>query len=147
MDKKKYEDFMNSIELIDEIIPEFLWQRKSAKIEPGETKIELNLKTLKPLVTDNIFECGSTLEMKGVSKKDEILFSIKGTVVLRIKFENEPSDDCIELYSKQTASFSTIPTFRVLVRDALQKMGLPPFTLPLIKSNSAKPRKNVKNLN
>lgn len=144
MDKKKYQEFINSIELVEEIIPEFIWQRKSAKIEPGETKIELNLKTLKPLITDNFFDCGNTLELKGVSKTDKVLFLIKGTVVLRIRFEGDPSTECIELYSKQTSTFSTIPTFRILVRDALQKMGLPPFTLPLIKSNSGKPKKMLK---
>jgi len=134
VNKKKYEEFINSIELVDEIIPEFFWHRRSAKIEPGKIKIVLNLKTLKPVITNGFFECGNTLEMKGVSKEEGILFSIKGTVVLRLRFENDFSEECIEIYSKQTASFSTIPTFRVLVRDALQKMSLPPFTLPLLKS-------------
>ncbi|MGD9900184.1 MAG: hypothetical protein AB7T22_13765 [Calditrichaceae bacterium] len=145
MDKKKFNDFINSIELIDEIIPEFHWQRKSAKIEPGETRIELNLKTLNPIVNLSTFDCGNTLEIKGLSKEGDVLFSIKGTVLLRIKFEDDLGDECIELYSKQTASFSTIPAFRILVKDALQKMGLPPITLPLIKAGSAKSAKSTLN--
>lgn len=143
MDKKKYNDFINSIELVDEIIPEFFWQRKSAKIKPGEAEIKLNLKTLKPVINKGTFDCGNTLEMKGISKKGEVLFSIKGTVLLRIKYEEDPGAECIELYSKQTASFSTIPAFRILVKDALQKMGLPPITLPLIKTGSAKSAKST----
>lgn len=145
MDKNKFNAFINSIELLEEIIPEFHWRCKVPNIETEKTKIKLNLKTIQPNVFENYFECGNTLEIIGVSFKKEILFTIKGTIILRIKYNADVSQEYIDYYSINTVKFSTIPTFRILVKDALQKMGLPPFTLPFLKDNLNQTQNKKKN--
>lgn len=141
MNQKKYSEFIDSVELIDEIVPEFLWQRKTKEIKPKNTKILINLKSIKPEIYDDYIQCGNTIELKGVTNKDEEVFIIKGTVLLKLKCNSLLDNEYIEFYSKNTVQYSTVPVFRYFVKEALQRMGLPPFTLPLLKKKTASSKK------
>ncbi len=145
MDKQKYAKFINSIDLLEEIIPDFQWHRSEKEIDPKKTKLVMNLKTIKPEISENIFECGNTLELKGISENDEELFFVKGTVLLKVKMSAQFDKSFIEHFSKETVQFSTVPVFRTMVKDVLLKMGLPPFTLPFVKSKEAKQKEGRNN--
>ena len=134
MNKDLYNQFIDSLELLEEFIPEFTWKRHIGIIDP-EKKINLkiNFKNIKPEINSNIFICGDTLEIKGIDDEENLQFQIKGTILLRIMSKSEIDKKCVKFYSENTVQLSTIPAFRSLVKEALIKMGLPPFTLPFLK--------------
>ncbi len=134
MEKEKYKSFIDSLELIEEYIPEFSWERHIEKLDPKK-KIDLNIefKNAEPEITDNIFVCGNSLYLSGKDSEKNLQFYIKGKVLLRIQCNSDLDEECINFYSENSVQFSTIPTLRIMVKDALTKMGLPPYTLPFLK--------------
>lgn len=134
MNRELYNNFIDSLELKEEFIPEFIWKRHIEAIDPKkEINLDINFKSVKPKINPDNFICGDTLEIRGVDDKDNIQFRIKGTILLRIYSKTEINNECVKFYSKHTVQLSTIPAFRSLVKEALIKMGLPPFTLPFLK--------------
>ncbi len=134
MTKELYNKFIDSLELIEEFIPEFTWKRYIDKIDSNK-KINLDIKfrSVKPIINNNSFTCGDTLEIKGIDDEENIQFRIKGTILLKVISKSEINIECVKFYSENTVQLSTVPVFRSLVKEALIKMGLPPFTLPFLK--------------
>ncbi len=134
MTKEVYNKFIDSLELTEEFIPEFNWKRHISAIDPKKKiNLEINFKNVKPKIYSNFFICGDTLEIKGIDDEKNIQFRIKGTILLRIISKSKIDQECVKFYSENTVQVSTIPAFRSLVKEALIKMGLPPFTLPFLK--------------
>jgi hypothetical protein len=132
--KELYNKFIDSLELIEEFIPEFTWKRHISAIDPKKKiNLDIKFKSVKPKINSDFFICGDTLEIKGIDDEENIQFRIKGTILLRIISKSEINQECVKFYSENTVQLSTIPVFRSLVRESLIKMGLPPFTLPFLK--------------
>ena len=129
-----YRKFIQKIELVDQVIPKFNWERKYVNIDPSKTIIQIKVEGTKPKITKNNFTIGNLLEINGKSNEnDKILFTIQAEITLKFSKTAETKREMISVYIEKTLPLSTIPIFRYLVRDALEKMGLPPFTLPLWK--------------
>jgi hypothetical protein len=137
LNKEKYNQFIDSIELIEEFVPEFSWERHIKDINPKKKiNIEMKFNKEEPEISDNIFICGNSLELNGIDSNKELQFKIKGTILLRIFCNTNLTEECVKFYSENTVQYSTIPAFRSLVKEGLTKMGLPPFTLPFLKRRS-----------
>lgn len=137
-DKKKYDKFIDSLNLIDEFITEFSWKRHVDTVDhEKKLKLDITLKNIKPKYLGNSFVTGNTLKLKGLDSDKNLHFEINITLNLHIKTESEIDKDCVDFYSKNTVQITTVPAFRTLVKEALIKMGFPPFTLPFLKRKSS----------
>jgi hypothetical protein len=135
--KEIYNKFIDSLELVEEYIPEFTWKRHIEKLDPNKKiNLDIKFKSVKPKINNRFFICGDTLEIQGIDDEQQIQFRIKGTILLNIESNIEIDHECVTFYSENTVQFSTVPAFRSLVKEALIKMGLPPFTLPFLKRHA-----------
>jgi hypothetical protein len=147
LNKEKYNQFIDSIELIEEFVPEFAWERHLKNIDPmKKINIKMKFNKVEPEIIDNIFICGDSLELNGIDSNKKLQFKLKGTILLRILCKTNLTEECVKFYSENTVQYSTIPAFRSLIKEGLTKMGLPPFTLPFLKRRSQQQTEN-KNFN
>ncbi len=138
LDKKIYNKFIDSLILLEEFITEFSWIRHVDKIDPDKKlKLDISLKNIKPKILDSSFITGNILKLKGLDSDKNLHFEINITLNLHIESELEIDNECVDFYSKNTVQLTTVPAFRTLVKEALIKMGLPPFTLPFLKRKSS----------
>jgi hypothetical protein len=145
LDKTLYNKFIDSLELLEEFIPEFSWKRHIAEIDPEKKiNLDISLETIKPEIFENTFITGNTLKLKGLDFDKNLQFEITITINLRIASNEKIDEDCIIFYAENTVQLTTVPAFRSLVKEALIKMGLPPFTLPFLKRKSAIKDKQIK---
>jgi len=129
-----YNKFIDSLELLEDYISDFSWKRYIDKIDPKKKiTLDMTLEHVDPKIGNNFFICGNTLTVKGLDVNKKVQFKVKGTVLLRIACNVEIDEQCVKYYSENTVQLTTVPAFRTLVKEALMKMGLPPFTLPFLK--------------
>lgn len=134
MNIEKYNKFIDSLELLEEFVPECSWKRHIKELDPKQKiNLEIKLTKVKPEIFSKMFICGDTLSIKGVDEEKTLHFQIKGTILLKIVSSVDIDEECVKFYSENTVQLSTVPAFRSLVRETLIKMGLPPFTLPFLK--------------
>jgi hypothetical protein len=140
-DKKKYNLFINSLDIKNIIIPEMSWNINDY---PGpKTKLthETNLEIpALHIEEDKIIKIPAKLKVIGTTaRKKKPFMEISITIHLLLSVDPELfSDEFLAHYMHHNAIFTIISVFREQVRNATFQMGLPPLVLPALKLNPPK---------
>lgn len=136
-----YDDFISQINLLD-IHLTYVEYRKLANPSPDEySHIEVNYKPKKITYCQkkNCFEISQDIlfsisECDDVSKnKPRKLFDLKATFALVYESKIPLNDNLFDLFKVRNIPINIHPYVRELIQNALVKVGLPGFTLPVLR--------------
>jgi preprotein translocase subunit SecB len=113
--------------------------RCSDELFKKDVSISLNIKSDKVFLVSDHLTIEVNLQLAGTRKptasEEETLFSIncsfEAIYILRPEFT--PSDKQIDAFKEGNAIFNCWPYCRQHVQDMIQRMGLPPITLPFLR--------------
>ncbi|PNU20867.1 hypothetical protein C2E25_04560 [Geothermobacter hydrogeniphilus] len=72
-------------------------------------------------------------EFEDGDQKPHKLFELKGEYALTYRSEAKMDDELFELFKARNIPVNLQPYIRELVQSSLTRVGLPPFTLPVLK--------------
>lgn len=137
IDKNKYNQFINSIEIIDFIFPEGSWKLHNLPSKRGKIHNRIRFGLKKPQISPDRNQIVVRAELKidgesGARKKK--IFEISLTQDFSVAVNPELLDEnLLNMYIERNAIFSIIANFREKIKTISFEMGLAPLILPALK--------------